>query len=95
MQFNVFLNNLQDEEKSLYRKYEKTYFKIIDATKAMAFNENCIREELCPNRLNFSSSTTANLICINAMNALKCMQILQSTNIIKNMAILKLKFHSK
>ena len=50
MQFNVFLNNLQDEEKSLYRKYEKTYFKIIDATKAMAFNENCIREELCPIR---------------------------------------------
>ena len=48
IQFNLFLNTLRDEEKRLYRKYEKTYFRIISTTKAIAFNENCIREQLCP-----------------------------------------------
>ena len=40
IQFNLFLNNLRDEEKRLYRKYEKTYFRIITTTKAIAFTEN-------------------------------------------------------
>ena len=48
IQFNLFLHNLRDEEKRLYRKYEKTYFRIITTTKAIAFTENCIREKLCP-----------------------------------------------
>ena len=48
IQFNLFLNNLRDEEKRLFRKYEKTYLRIITTTKAIAFNENCIREQLCP-----------------------------------------------
>ena len=51
IQFNLFLNNLRDEEKRLYRKYEKTYFRIITTTKAIAFTENCIREKLCPKTL--------------------------------------------
>ena len=40
IQFNLFLHNLRDEEKRLYRKYEKTYFRIITTTKAIAFMEN-------------------------------------------------------
>ena len=48
LQLRRFLSNLQPGDKALYRKYEKTYLSIIFNAKAMSFNENCIREKLCP-----------------------------------------------
>ena len=47
-ELNRFFYNLRDEERITYRKYEKTYLKIINTTKAITFNNNCIREKLCP-----------------------------------------------
>ena len=46
-----FLGNLRYEEKTTYRKNERTYLKVIDTTKAITFNDNCIREKLCPKSL--------------------------------------------
>ena len=37
---NRFLYNLRDDERITYRKYEKTYLKIINTTKAITFNNN-------------------------------------------------------
>ena len=34
-----FLQNLQTEEREIYRKYERMYFKIISTTKAISFYE--------------------------------------------------------
>ena len=51
IQFNLFLNNLRDEEKRLYRKYEKTYFRIITTTKAIVFTENNYFEILGRNNI--------------------------------------------
>ena len=44
----VFLQELTVENKKKLRRYEDSYKRIIDATEAVNFNENCIREKLCP-----------------------------------------------
>ena len=44
----VFLQELTAENKKKLRRYEDSYKRIIDATEAVNFNENCIREKLCP-----------------------------------------------
>ena len=47
-QLNAFFNNLSEQCRLLFRKYEKFTLKVIDAKKAIRFNTNCIREKLCP-----------------------------------------------
>ena len=49
--FRIFLQGLDFEEKRRYRKLEKCSLKLVDATCALAFNSNCIRERLCPKSL--------------------------------------------
>ena len=51
IQLRRFLHNLQHGDKTLFRKYEKTYLSVISTAKAIRFNENCIREQLCPKSL--------------------------------------------
>ena len=46
-----FLQNLNEDNKRKFRKYETCCLNIINATKATCFNENCIREKLCPKSL--------------------------------------------
>ena len=48
---HLFLQDLHNDERILFRKYERTYYKIISTNKAICFNENCIREKLCPKNL--------------------------------------------
>ena len=38
-----FLQHLCNEEKVIFRQYEKTYYRIISTTKAISFNDNCFR----------------------------------------------------
>ena len=45
---NIFLQELTTDNKKKLRKYEDSYKRIVDATEAVNFNENCIREKLCP-----------------------------------------------
>ena len=46
--FGILHRRLNEEEKKRFRKYEDSVKKVIDATEAIVFNENCIREKLCP-----------------------------------------------
>ena len=48
---NEFFNSLQHENKVHFRKIEKYSLKIISSTKAINFNNNCLREKLCPKGL--------------------------------------------
>ena len=46
--FSIFLRGLSADNKKKLRKYEDSCRRLIDATQAIIFNENCIREKLCP-----------------------------------------------
>ena len=45
---NQLYRTLSNESKLEFRKYERFSLKEIDASKAIIFNNNCIRERLCP-----------------------------------------------
>ena len=46
--FRILHQRLNEEEKKIFRKHEDSIKKTINATEAIVFNENCIREKLCP-----------------------------------------------
>ena len=46
--FRVLHQKLSENEKKTLRKHEDSMKRVIDATEAIVFNENCIREKLCP-----------------------------------------------
>ena len=52
---NEFLVTLQDDTKAQFRKFEKYTLKSIDSRKAITFNNNCLREKLCPKGIIYNS----------------------------------------
>ena len=45
---NDFISNLSQDTKKYFRLYERFSMKVIDSEKAINFNNNCLREKLCP-----------------------------------------------
>ena len=48
LQPRLLLQHLNAETTSKFRKWEITNKKIINATRANVFNQNCLREHICP-----------------------------------------------
>ena len=56
-EIRLFLKHLTSEQTSKFRKWEGTNIKIINATYANIFNQNCLREHLCPKSIKLSGRT--------------------------------------
>ena len=46
-QIRSFIERLDEDNKRKFRRFEGCCLRIINATKAICFNENCIGEKLC------------------------------------------------
>ena len=44
----LYIDNLNEGNKTLFRRLEKLNYKLIEATHSIRFNKNCLREKLCP-----------------------------------------------
>ena len=49
----LYIDNLNEGNKTLFRRLEKLNYKLIEATHSIRFNKNCLREKLCPRGLTF------------------------------------------
>ena len=49
---NDYIQSLSDTNKKLFFRIKNTILKIVKATSAVDFNQNCLREHLCPRSIN-------------------------------------------
>ena len=52
--FNAIIHHLSKDNTNKVRKWEQIKMKMINATKANSFNQNCLREHLCPKSIKLS-----------------------------------------
>ena len=57
--FGALLNNITKEERALFRQLEQTKKKIVKCRYALAFNTQCIKENVLPNYTNIKAKDPA------------------------------------